>query len=153
MNDDVPTPEALQKGIYKLTRLKKGDAKVYVNQEPTPIYRAYNREKLSYRQFEASKIFEARYLAYWQRGSGRNILDTSVRGRGSSEESQQEMALRAKERLEELEQCTGMTKVMLKLLIDICVGHEPIGDCRPNRKRYSKLVEGLDCVANQLRLR
>ena len=153
MNDDAPTPEALLKGVYKLTRLSKEGAKVYVNQEPTPIHRAYNREKLSYRQFQAAKSFEARYLAYWSRGSGRNILDTSVRGRGSSEESQQEIALRAKERLQELEECLGMTKTILRLLVDICVDEEPIGDCRPNRKRYAKLVEGLDCIANQLKLR
>jgi len=151
--NEGPTPEALARGVYALKRISKKGPKVYVNQEPTPIHRAYNRDKLNQRQFEAAKAFEIRYIAYWSRSSGRNILDTTVRGRGSTDESQQERSLRAKERLNELETCLGMTKKHLSLLVDICVDYEPIGDCRPNRRRYVNLLEGLDCIANQLKLR
>tara|TARA_B100000700_G_C15057266_1_gene863573 strand:+ start:813 stop:1274 length:462 start_codon:yes stop_codon:yes gene_type:complete len=153
MNDDAPTPETLSKGVYKLVRLHKKSSRVWVNQEPTPILRAFNRDKLTFRQFEAAKIFEARYTAYWARSSGRNILDQTPRGKSADDDSLQERALKAKERLIEIETCSGMTKSYLKVLVSVCVDYEKIGDCRPTRKRYSYLCSGLDCVANYLKIR
>jgi hypothetical protein len=147
---EKPNSFVLQHSWYEQRRVKKGDSKVYVNQESTPYHRAYHRDKLTPAQFEACKVFEKRYLAYWQRSGQRNILDTTVRGSGMDSESQQEASLRAKERLEEVLEC--MTKGQCEVVFSVAVEHEAIGECDLKRKRYRFLVEGLDEIANKLRL-
>ena len=147
---EKPNSFVLQHGWYEQRRVTKGEAKVYVNQESTPYHRAYHREKLTPAQFEACKVFEKRYLAYWQRSGQRNILDTSVRGSSMDVESQQEASLRAKERLEEVLEC--MTKGQCEVVFSVAVEHEAIGECDVKRKRYRYLVEGLDEIALKLRL-
>jgi len=147
---EKPNRFVLQHSWYEQRRVNKGDSKVYVNQESTPYHRAYHREKLTPSQFEACKVFEKRYLAYWQRSSQRNILDTTVRGSSMDAESQQEASLRAKERLEELLDC--MTWEQCNVVFSVTVEHEAIGECDVKRKRYRYLVEGLDEIANKLRL-
>ena len=147
---EKPNSFVLQHSWYEQRRVTKGEAKVYVNQESTPYHRAYHREKITPSQFEACKVVEKRYLAYWLRNSQRNILDTSVRGSGMDAESQQEVSLRAKERLEEVLEC--MTKVQCEVVFSVCVEHEKLGECDLRRKRYRYFVEGLDAIAFKLRL-
>ncbi len=147
---EKPNSFVLQHSWYEQRRVTKGEPKVYVNQESTPYHRAYHREKLSPAQFEACKVFEKRYLAYWQRSGQRNILDTSVRGSSMDVESQQEASLRAKERLEEVLEC--MTQGQCEVVFSVAVEHEAIGECDVKRKRYRYLVEGLDEIALKLRL-
>jgi len=147
---EKPNSFVLQHSWYEQRRVTKGESKVYVNQESTPYHRAYHREKLTPAQFEACKVFEKRYLAYWQRSGQRNILDTSVRGSGMDAESQQEVSLRAKERLEEVLEC--MTQAQCEVVFSVAVEHEAIGECDVKRKRYRYLVEGLDEIALKLRL-
>ena len=147
---EKPNSFVLQHSWYEQRRVTKGEPKVYVNQESTPYHRAYHREKLTPAQFEACKVFEKRYLGYWQRSGQRNILDTSVRGSSMDVESQQEASLRAKEKLEEVLEC--MTKAQCEVVFSVAVEHEAIGECDLKRKRYRYLVEGLDEIANKLRL-
>lgn len=148
-----PTPEALRHGEYELARVEKDGAKVWINKGITPLDRAYNRKKLSYRQYEAGKTYERRYVAYWERSSGRNILDVTPRGRSASDDSLQERALKNKERLQEVESCFGLNAYHRTTLVSICVDHIAIGDCRPERKRYSTLIEALDFIADFLKIR
>ena len=77
-------------------------------------------------------------------------MDTSVRGSGMDAESQQEVSLRAKERLEEVLEC--MTQGQCEVVFSVAVEHEAIGECDVKRKRYRYLVEGLDEIALKLRL-
>ena len=147
---EKPNSFLFNKFWFEKKRVNKGEAKVYVNQETTPFHRAYHREKLTPQQFEAAKEIEKRYLAYWQRTSQRNILDTSPRGSSVDSESQQEYALRAKEKIIEVEDV--MTRTQRNIVYSVCVNYEPIGKCELRRKRYRYLVEGLDAVAKMLRL-
>ena len=151
--NETPTKEALKQGEYEFMRVEKNGAKVWVNRGITPIDRAYNRKKLTYRQYEAGKTYERRYTAYWERSSGRNILDVTPRGRSASDESLQERALKNKENLEEIEHCYGLNALHRATLVSICVDHAAIGDCRPERKRYSTLIEALDLIADYLKIR
>ena len=147
---EKPSKFQLQHSWYEPKRVNKGEAKVYVNQESTPYHRAYHREKITPSQFEACKVVEKRYLAYWLRNSQRNILDTSVRGSSMDVESQQEASLRAKEKLQEITDV--MTQSQREVVFSVCVEHEKLGECDLRRKRYRYFVEGLDAIAFKLRL-
>ena len=149
---EVPTPEAFRKSDFDLVQIGKRGAKVFVNRGTTPFEKAYFRGKITNRQFEASKVYELRYNAYWGRSSQRNTLDITPRGK-SVISSESEINLRRKEALEKVETCRGMAKQHLKVLVSICVYHEPIGDCRPERKRYRLFCEGTDFIADFLGFR
>ncbi len=147
---EKPNRFILQHGEYEQRRIKKGESKVFVNLASTPFHRAYARGTLSTAQFESAKEYEKRYLAYWHRGEQRNILDNSVRGSAIDAESQQEAALRAKERLEEVE--GAMVESEREIVLSVVVNHEAIGENSLRRKRFRLLVSGLDNIAKVLRL-
>jgi len=145
---EKPNSFQFQHTEYKHKRVSKGGSKVWVDVEGTPFHKAYNRGKLTDAQFEAAKAFEKRYLAVWFRKSAKNLLDPTPTG--SSGLTNQEAAIRAKERLEEVEE--AMTYTQLNVVISVCVDHKPIGQCEIKRRRYRYLVEGLDEIALVLRL-
>jgi hypothetical protein len=151
---EVPTPEAFSKSDFDLVQIGKRGAKVFVNRGTTPFDKAFFREKITNRQYEAAKAYETRYTGYWAGSKQRNILDITPRGKSVSVgENEAEYALRRKEALEKLETCKGMREVHLKVLTEICVYHEPMGDCRPERRRYRLFCEGTDFIADFLGFR
>ena len=147
-----PSDFQIKQGLYQKIRVSKKGQKVFVNRNNCPADRALYHEKITYKQWLASNLFEKRYLSYWHRKSPKNILDRTVSAKSLSNDTLQEIAIKNKERLEEIENITGLTKQHYKTLVNISVDHQNLGDMRLKYKRFRLFVEALDLIINHFKM-
>lgn len=139
-----PTLEAQQHGEYE-----KSDTGVTVNKAASPLRRAHSRRDeagrriLSIEQVEAGEWMEALYAALNGSAGPRSCLDWSVPGR-SETETESERIVRIWQEYKHVRRLMG-TRVAT-VVFSVAVLHEPIGDCRPEYRRFRMLVEGLDVL-------
>lgn len=142
-----PTPERIAKGSYRVGETSRAGICFAVDEDATPVRAAYRRGKLTKRQVDAAEAYEEHHTFVWGRGGSRDCLDTSPRGGTShGSDSQQMRCASANRRLTAL--MTRMDAKVARVLFDVCVRQEAIGDCRPTYKRYQHLVLGLDICAD-----
>lgn len=142
-----PTPERIAKGSYRVGETSRAGIRFVMDEDATPIRAAHRRGKLTRRQVDAAEAYEEHHTSVWGRGGSRDCLDTSPRGGASHESDSQQMRwASANRRLNAL--MALMDAKVAKVLFDVCVNQEAIGDCRPTYKRYQHLVLGLDICAD-----
>tara|TARA_R100001510_G_scaffold24230_1_gene21301 strand:- start:1572 stop:2024 length:453 start_codon:yes stop_codon:yes gene_type:complete len=139
-------------GLYQKIRVSKRGQKVFVNRNNCPADRALYYEKITYKQWTANNLFERRYLSYWNRKHQKNILDRSLVGKSISNNTIQEIAVQNKERLEEIQTITGLTKEHYNNLIKISVDYENLGDMRIKYKKFRLYCEALDLIIKHFKM-
>lgn len=135
-----PTRERAKRGKYVVS-----DGRVYQDEAATPLRWALKRGKLTLAQVEAGEHVEAVWRAL-NGSTGRSCLDIDPRGGG---EMSAERAARLKARLNQFQSVTGEA---WPVVWQVSVMHEPIGDCRPSRRRFRHLFDGLAALVRLSRV-
>lgn len=175
-NIDAPTKERFEQGGFELRQLEKGEGKVLVATDPTPLLKAHSKGKLTDRQCDAGLWYEFAYGLVWggEVGGRRDPLDMTPRGSQVSCDATP-MYLHYKDMLQKVDDrllletkaeynarmvnplgISSARSAPLKVgkwgtqrqqvIRSVCGHSASIGKIERTRRRYQLLCEGLDVI-------
>lgn len=137
-----PTPERKARTVMRLVDGADAGVKIAYDDQSTPLRDCFVQGKIDEHHVTAGERFEALCRANMGSPSPRSCLDWSPKGH---DETVTEYAVRARQALTEATHVLGLETSTV--LMDVCYFHKGTGPRRPDARRWSRFVTGLNALA------